>query len=176
MRADPACGADGCRAVDGCERTGRGRLDHQNKKVPIRRPAANAQSPRVQAEMTRARLRRSTSCKVSWDRSVIAAPLRAASHCRKIGVLASAVPNIHSSAWVPKRRQWTITGDHGFSRDRCRSADAHGRSGAVPYAAIPRAVSAPRSAKSVIAVLTQLLPRPRAPASSTPQQAPTSHL
>jgi hypothetical protein len=50
---------------------------HKNRKTPISKPAANAQSPRVQAETTRARLRRSTSCKDSWDRSVIAAaPLR----------------------------------------------------------------------------------------------------
>jgi hypothetical protein len=174
MRADPACGADGCRAVDGCERTGRGRLDHQNKKVPIRRPAANAQSPRVQAEMTRARLRRSTSCKVSWDRSVIAAPLRAASHCRKIGILANAFPT-----FLRMGAQKKAMDDHGGSRICTKigaGQNAHGRSGAVPYAAIPRAVSAPRSAKSVIAVLAQPLPRPRTPALSTQQRAPASLL
>jgi hypothetical protein len=43
-------------------------LDHENRKTPISKPAANAQRPNVQAETTRTRLRRS----ISWDRSVIA--------------------------------------------------------------------------------------------------------
>ena len=47
-------------------------LDHENRKTPISKPAANAQRPNVQAETTRTRLRRS-SCGISWDRSVIAA-------------------------------------------------------------------------------------------------------
>jgi hypothetical protein len=47
-------------------------LDHENRKTPISKPAANAQRPNVQAETTRARLRRSSSCVISWDRSVIA--------------------------------------------------------------------------------------------------------
>jgi hypothetical protein len=46
-------------------------LDHENRKTPIIKPAANAQRPNVQAETTRTRLRR--SCGISWDRSVIAA-------------------------------------------------------------------------------------------------------
>jgi hypothetical protein len=45
-------------------------LDHENRKTPISKPAANAQRPNVQAEITRTRLRR--SCEISWDRSVIA--------------------------------------------------------------------------------------------------------
>ena len=50
-------------------------LDHENRKTPISKPAANAQRPNVQAEITRTRIRR--SCGISWDRSVIAAaPLR----------------------------------------------------------------------------------------------------
>jgi hypothetical protein len=53
-----------------------GRFDHENRKTPISKPAANAQRPKVQAETTRTRLRRSSS-EISWDRSVIAAaPLR----------------------------------------------------------------------------------------------------
>ena len=51
-------------------------FDHENRKTPISKPAANAQRPKVQAETTRARLRRSLSCVISWDRSVITAP-----HC-----------------------------------------------------------------------------------------------
>ena len=47
-------------------------LDHENRKIPISKPTANAQRPNVQAETTRTRLRRS-SCGISWDRSVIAA-------------------------------------------------------------------------------------------------------
>jgi hypothetical protein len=46
-------------------------LDHENRKAPISKPAANAQRPNVQAETTRTKLRR--SCGISWDRSVIAA-------------------------------------------------------------------------------------------------------
>ena len=34
---------------------------HENRKVPIKRPAANAHRPRVHAEMRRKRLRKSTS-------------------------------------------------------------------------------------------------------------------
>jgi hypothetical protein len=100
------------------------RLDHENKKVPISRPTANAQSPRVQTEMTRVRLRRSTSCKASWDRSVIAAPLRAASHCRKIGVLANAVPNIppHGCPKECNRRSRGITDLHKIGAGRRPSA------------------------------------------------------
>jgi hypothetical protein len=45
-------------------------LDHENRKTPISKPAANAQRPNVQAETTRTRLR--WSCGISWDRSVIA--------------------------------------------------------------------------------------------------------
>src|SRR5438445_6413006 len=52
-------------------RAGQGAFDHKNRKTPISKPAANAQRPNVQAEITRARLRR--SCGTSWDRSVIAA-------------------------------------------------------------------------------------------------------
>jgi hypothetical protein len=44
---------------------GRGALDHENRKTPISKPAANAQRPNVQAETTRTRLRR--SCGISWD-------------------------------------------------------------------------------------------------------------
>src|ERR1700722_15442803 len=52
-------------------------LDHENRKTPISKPAANDQRPNVQAEIMRMRLRRSWSCGISWDRSVIAArPLR----------------------------------------------------------------------------------------------------
>jgi hypothetical protein len=40
-------------------------LDHENRKTPISKPAANAQRPSVQAETTRTRLRR--SCGISWD-------------------------------------------------------------------------------------------------------------
>ena len=46
-------------------------FDHENRKTPISKPAANAQRPNVQAETTRTRLRR--SCGISWDSSVIAA-------------------------------------------------------------------------------------------------------
>jgi hypothetical protein len=46
-------------------------LDHENRKTPISKPAANAQRPNVQAETTRTRIRR--SCGTSWNRSVIAA-------------------------------------------------------------------------------------------------------
>lgn len=35
-------------------------LDHENRKTPISKPAANAQRPNVQAEITRTRLRRSS--------------------------------------------------------------------------------------------------------------------
>src|SRR5258706_12701800 len=52
-------------------RAGQGALDHENRKTPISKPAANAQRPNVQAETTRTRLRK--SCGISWDRSVIAA-------------------------------------------------------------------------------------------------------
>jgi hypothetical protein len=58
------------------KRPRQGAFDHENRKTPIRKPAANAQRPNVQAETTRTRLRRS-SCEISWDRTVIAAaPLR----------------------------------------------------------------------------------------------------
>src|SRR5260221_14358949 len=57
-------------------RAGQGALDHENRKTPISKPAANAQRPNVQAETTRTRLWRSASCGISWDRSVIATPLR----------------------------------------------------------------------------------------------------
>jgi hypothetical protein len=62
-------------------------LDHENRKTPISRPAANDQSPNVQAEITRTRLRRSRSCGISLDRSVIAArPLRwPLAHYERIG-------------------------------------------------------------------------------------------
>ena len=41
-------------------------FDHENRKTPISKPIANAQSPNVQAETTRARLRRSPSpCGIS---------------------------------------------------------------------------------------------------------------
>jgi hypothetical protein len=58
------------------KKSGQGQaLDHENRKTPISKPAANAQRPNVQAETTRTKLRR--SCGISWDRSVIAAaPLR----------------------------------------------------------------------------------------------------
>jgi hypothetical protein len=46
-------------------------LDHENRKTPISKPAANAQRPNVQAETMRTRIRR--SCGISWDRSFIAA-------------------------------------------------------------------------------------------------------
>jgi hypothetical protein len=46
-------------------------LDHENRKTPISKPAANAQRPNVQAETIRTRIRR--SCGISWDRSIIAA-------------------------------------------------------------------------------------------------------
>src|SRR5258707_11426127 len=52
-------------------------VDHENRKTPISKPAANAQRPNVQAETRRTRLWR--SCGISWDRSVIIAatpPLR----------------------------------------------------------------------------------------------------
>src|SRR5260370_32856607 len=55
---------------------GRAAFDHENRKTPISKPAANAQRPNVQAETTRTRLWRSASCGISWDRSVIATPLR----------------------------------------------------------------------------------------------------
>ena len=58
-------------------RAGQGAFDHENRKTPISKPAANAHSPNVQVETTRTRLRRSWSCGSSWDRSAIAAaPLR----------------------------------------------------------------------------------------------------
>lgn len=43
---------------------------HENKKVPIKRPAANAQSPKVHAEIRRKRLRKSVSCKSVSCKSV----------------------------------------------------------------------------------------------------------
>ena len=47
---------------------GRGRpLDHENRKTPISKPAANAQRPNVQHEITRRRIRKSSSCGISWD-------------------------------------------------------------------------------------------------------------
>src|SRR5712672_253564 len=55
------------------------RLDHENRKTPISKPAANAQRPNVQAETTRTRLRK--SCGISWDRSVIAAVPPCAAIC-----------------------------------------------------------------------------------------------
>jgi hypothetical protein len=54
-------------------RMGQGACDHENRKTPISKPAANAHRPNVQAEITRTRFRRS-SCGISWDRCVIAAP------------------------------------------------------------------------------------------------------
>jgi hypothetical protein len=51
-------------------------LDHENRKTTISKPAENAQRLNVQAETTRTRLRRSSSCGISWDRSIIAVPLR----------------------------------------------------------------------------------------------------
>src|ERR1700687_1874984 len=58
-----------------CMHAGQGAFDHENRKTPISKPAANAHRPNVQAETTRMKLRR--SCGISWDRSVIAAaPLR----------------------------------------------------------------------------------------------------
>jgi len=53
-------------------------FDHENRKVPISKPAANAHRPNVQAETRRTSLRRSSCVGISWDRSVIiaAAPLR----------------------------------------------------------------------------------------------------
>ena len=69
-------------------------LDHENRKTPISKPAANAQRPNVQAETRRTRLWRSS--RISWDRSVIAAaPLRSNCWGRplwtlcKIGVMAT---------------------------------------------------------------------------------------
>jgi hypothetical protein len=56
-----------------CEMAGNPDIDHENRKVPISNPAANAQRPSVQVETTRTRLRRSSSDAISWDRSVIAA-------------------------------------------------------------------------------------------------------
>ena len=56
-------------------RMGQGACDHENRKTPISKPAANAHRPNVQAEITRTRFRRS-SCGVSWDRCVIAAAPR----------------------------------------------------------------------------------------------------
>jgi len=55
------------------DRTGRA-LDHENRNIPISKPAANAQRPNVQAEITRTRLRRSSSDAISWDRSVMQLP------------------------------------------------------------------------------------------------------
>jgi len=46
-------------------RAGQGAFNHENRKTPISKPAANAQRPNVQAETTRTRLRR--SCGISWD-------------------------------------------------------------------------------------------------------------
>ena len=45
--------------------------DHENKKVPISKPAANAQSPSVHAEMRRARIWKSSSEKLSCNRCVM---------------------------------------------------------------------------------------------------------
>jgi hypothetical protein len=61
---------------------GQGVYDHENRKTPISKPAANAHRPNVQAETTRTKFRRS-SCGISWDRCVIAArPAVAASPLR----------------------------------------------------------------------------------------------
>jgi hypothetical protein len=95
MRDNRCCTGAAARGIDGrrvtaapprhrVSRGGRARqkirrqgqaFDHENRKTPISKPAANAQRPNVQAETTRTRLRR--SCGISSDRSVIAAaPLR----------------------------------------------------------------------------------------------------
>ena len=63
--------------VRGAAAPGQCAFDHENRKVPISKPTANDQRPNVQAETTRTRSRMSSSCGISWDRSVIAAaPLR----------------------------------------------------------------------------------------------------
>ena len=54
----------------------RSNLRSQKKKVPMIRPAANAHSPRVHAEMMRAKLRKSVSDKLSCNRCVMQRPLR----------------------------------------------------------------------------------------------------
>jgi hypothetical protein len=76
---------------------------YENKKVPISRPAANAQSPRVQADTMRTRLRRSASCAISRDRSVMQPPPAAtASRYGKIGILPKGRARDRSPLWCPK--------------------------------------------------------------------------
>jgi hypothetical protein len=58
--------ADGTAATSSLAAAGQAqKFDHENRKTPISKPAANAQRPNVQAETRRARLRRSASCGIS---------------------------------------------------------------------------------------------------------------
>src|SRR3984893_10674105 len=86
-------------------RMGQGAFDHENRKTPISKPAANAHRPNVQAETTRTRFRRS-SCGISWDRRVIAAapavaasPLRGPSHSSPIRAQKKATDD-HGESWL----------------------------------------------------------------------------
>jgi hypothetical protein len=89
-------------------RKGQGVFDHENRKTPISKPAANAHKPNVQAETTRTRFRRS-SCGISWDRCVIAAvPLR--------WPLARYGGRLPPHRLLPIRAQKKAIDDHGGSR------------------------------------------------------------
>jgi hypothetical protein len=81
---------------------GQGAFDHENRKTPISKPAANAHRPNVQAETTRTRFRR--SCGISWDRCVIAAPLR------------WPLARYGAVTLLPIRAQKKAIDDHGGSR------------------------------------------------------------
>src|SRR5438105_5747134 len=81
-----------------------GAFDHENRKTPISKLAANAHRPNVQAETTRTGFRRS-SCGISWDRCVIAAaPLR------------WPLPVTRAVTLLPIRAQKKAIDDHGGSR------------------------------------------------------------
>jgi hypothetical protein len=93
-------------------------LDHENRKTPISKPAANDQRPNVQAEITRTRLRRSWSCGSSWDRSVIATrPLRwPLAGYGRIGNLCNAVSLLLTGAQKKARSRSCQPGGRGSSR------------------------------------------------------------
>jgi hypothetical protein len=111
-------------------------IDHENKKTPISKPAANDQRPNVQPEITRTRLRRSWSCGISWDRSVIAARPSAVATSPLRENWQSFVTPLASSSLVPKRRQQSLSCGRGSIR---RSDFPHSSSGFEPGLCRPRA-------------------------------------
>ena len=61
----PLLGGWSAEVVRGAAAPGQCAFDHENRKVPISKPTANDQRPNVQAETTRTRIRRSSSCGIS---------------------------------------------------------------------------------------------------------------